>query len=109
LARAARQDLVLQAIKDKVLSTKVLLSPAKITALIKSVNQFVESDVDINSASVLARKILQSRERYRSYVLLEEFLDNPPISSKYDNLYVFVPKEGNWNNVHTWVSRLLNN
>ncbi|OGM09834.1 hypothetical protein A2W13_01470 [Candidatus Woesebacteria bacterium RBG_16_36_11] len=109
LARAARQDLVLQAIKDKVLSTKVLLSPSKINALLKSVKQFVESDIDINSTSVLARKMLQAREKYRSYVLLEEFLINPPISPKYDNLYVFIPKEGNWNKVHEWISQLLNN
>src|SRR4030042_1857461 len=109
LARAARQELVLQAIKEKVLSTKVLLSPSKIKALIKSVKQFVESDIDINSASVLARKILQDREKYEPYVLSGEFLDNPPISPKYDNLYIFIPKEGNWNKVHEWISQLLNN
>jgi hypothetical protein len=34
-------------------------------------------------------------------------LINPPKSAKYDELYVFIPKDGSWNKVQEWVKGVL--
>ena len=109
LAREARQEKVIQAIKNKVLSADVLFSPKRMKALIGAVRTSTETDMDIDVAAILARRVLEDRENVKSNVLGEEFLLNPPISAKYDSLYVFIPKAGNWNEVHNWVDDLLKN
>jgi LCP family protein required for cell wall assembly len=108
-ARAARQEKVLQAIKKKLLTTEVLLSPAKIKSLTKIVSEYIETDISPETAAIMARRILQSRNSITSHVIPEDLLDRPDYSSEYDNLYVFIPKGGNWGEIHRWVADVLNN
>lgn len=106
-ARARRQQKVIDAIQRKILSRKVLFSPSKISELVKVSQKYVETDFDQQALAILARRFLQSRDETRSFVLDGEFLENPPISPRYDNLYVFVPKDGSWEKVHAWVEEIL--
>ncbi|MBI2103889.1 LCP family protein [Candidatus Woesebacteria bacterium] len=106
-ARAARQQQVLDAIEKKISTSEILLNPSKIKGLIELFNKVVETDIGDEAGVILFRRLLESRNKRSSVVLGEEFLDNPPISKKYDYLYVFVPKEDNWTKVHEWVDNLL--
>lgn len=106
-ARAARQEKVLQAIKSKLLSRKIFLSPGKIKILSDMVSGYIETDISPQTAAILARRILQSRNSISSHVIPEDLLDRPEYSPEYDNLYVFIPKGGNWDEVHKWVSGIL--
>jgi LCP family protein required for cell wall assembly len=103
LARAARQEKVIVAIKNKVLSAHVLLSPRKLRELIKAITASIETDIGPEQAAILARRILQAKDNLNTYVLPEDLLVNPPQSSKYDNLYVFIPKAENWDEVQSWI------
>jgi len=103
LARAARQEKVLVAIKEKILSPKILFSPRKMVAVLKVFQQSLETDIDNSAAAILARRLFQARARVNSYVLPEDFLLNPPASPRYDNLYVFVPRGGDWEEVQGWI------
>jgi len=105
LARAARQQKILLAIRQKVMSPRVLLSPKKVLAIWKVARDSLETDITAPEAAILLRRALIARETLRSFVLDEELLTHPPVSPRYDNQYVFIPKDGNWDRVHDWVSQ----
>jgi polyisoprenyl-teichoic acid--peptidoglycan teichoic acid transferase len=106
LAREKRQQKVITAIKDKLLSTNTLLNPKKLWALKDIALTSIETDMDTTSLGVVGRRVLVGRKDIRSYVLGEDFLEHPPISQRYDYQYVFTPKAGNWDEVKKWVESL---
>jgi anionic cell wall polymer biosynthesis LytR-Cps2A-Psr (LCP) family protein len=114
-ARAARQQEVIGAIKDKILTREVLLSPKKLSELKSIIMEHMEKDIEPQSAAVLARLLFDSRNNIKSYVLPEELFLNPPKSSQYDYLYVLIPRNDNsttglgqdWNDIHKWISEIL--
>lgn len=107
LARAARQQKVLVAIKEKVMKPAIYLSPGKLLKIWKVVKNSIETDMDVNAAAVLARKAFNARNNIVARVLSEEMLIHPPISPRYDNQYVFIPKAEGWGEIHKWFSCLL--
>jgi LCP family protein required for cell wall assembly len=109
VARAARQQRLLGAIKEKALSKEILLSPKTLLKLKSVTARYIETDIDSNAAAILARRTYQAKDVINSPVLLEEYLVNPPKSLRYDNLYVFISKDGSWNKVHEWVECVLRN
>jgi anionic cell wall polymer biosynthesis LytR-Cps2A-Psr (LCP) family protein len=106
-ARSKRQQKVIEAIKEKVLSREILLSPKKLLALRDTLLEYTETDIDTSAAAILARRVLQSKDTVDSHVLPEDLLVNPPKLYKYDNLYVFIPKTEGWSEVHKWVRHIL--
>jgi len=107
LARAARQQKVIVALKDKILSPKVLLSPKRLLGAYRETKKVIETDMDGAAAAILVRRLLESRDKVEQQVVSEEFLTNPPISPRYDNQYVFIPKSGDWEPLHSWISCLV--
>ncbi len=107
LARAARQQKVLLAIRQKVLSLGVLSSPRKLLAIWNTVRDSVETDIDASQGAILLRRVLAGRGKFQTHVLDEELLIHPPVSARYDNQYVFIPKAGDWTQVHIWVFQRL--
>lgn len=106
-ARAARQEKIISAIKNKALTKEIMLSPKKLLELKDVAEKYIETDIGMSEAVILARRLLEARENVNSQVLPEDFLVNPPKSYRYDNLYVFVPKAEDWNKVHEWVECVL--
>lgn len=107
LARAARQQKVIVALKNKILSPKILLSPKRILGVYGETKKVIETDLDGATGAILVRRLLESRDNVEQYVVSEEFLTNPPISPRYDNQYVFLPKAGDWEALHGWISCLV--
>ena len=107
-ARQARQQKVIFAIKEKVLSKEILFSPKKLKALKNAVLESTQTDIPPNAAAILARRTLQAKDAVESSILPEELLINPPKSLKYDNLYVFIPKDNSWDGIHKWIKCTLN-
>lgn len=106
-ARAARQQKVIAAVKEKMLSREILFSPRKLLELKKAIEESIETDVPPSSGAILTRRFLSARDAISSHVLPEVLLEQPAYSPKYDNLYVFIPRAGNWNDVHEWVRCIL--
>lgn len=102
IAREARQQKVITAMKEKGLSPSTLLNPRKVFAIWRVLRDSLETDLDTPSAAILARRLISNKST-RSFVLPEDFLENPPISPRYDNQYVFVPKAGDWSEINKWV------
>ncbi len=108
IAREGRQQLVISAIKEKALSPEILLSPKKIRGLIEVALDSLETDINPSTAAVLSRKVLSGKDFIKYNLIPEEMLVNPPISSRYDNQYVFIPRDGNWSEIRSWLQNLLN-
>jgi len=108
LARGARQEKVIAAIKNKVLSREVLFSPRKLLNLYSAVKDYIETDAPGSVGAIMARRILASRNNIVSQVVPEDYLVNPAKSAAYDNLYVFIPKGDSWTEVQTWIGSLVN-
>lgn len=109
IAREIRQQKVITALKDKILSREVLLMPKKLFSLKDAILDSTETDIDSSAAAIIARRALNARNNVASYVIPEEFLENPPISPRYDNLYVFIPASGDWSRLQEWVECVLEN
>jgi len=105
LARAARQELVVAAIKDRVLSRETILNPARLLALKEVISESIETDLDATVAAVIARWVVEGRDRIRYEVIPASLLENPPKMPKYDNLYVFIPRSSSPSNtaVRSWI------
>lgn len=107
LAREARQQKVISAIKDRTLSWQILLNPVKLIRLWRVIRSSVETDIDFQAAIILAKRFLIIDGNIVSYVFPDDLLVVPPKSAKYDYQYVFIPKGENWNEINKWLGPLL--
>ena len=102
LARSVRQQRVLASIKNKALSSETLFSFSKLKSLQGEVDNMIETDLDERGLAILARRALEAKDNFLAMSMPEELLINPPISYQYDNLYVFVPRSENWDEIRSW-------
>ena len=109
LARAARQEKIIQAVKNKLLSKDFFLYPKKALAVWQVVKDSVQTDLGTNALAILAERALVGRNNIVQTTLPESLLINPPISKTYDLQYVFVPAGGSWDQVHIWINGLIKN
>lgn len=108
-ARNRRQQRLLLAIKEKILSFQILFSPRKILQLFKAVMVNVKTDVPQERYAELLRMALKFRLKdFKTHGLDEELFISPPASiERYDNQWVLVPKAGDWSEIQDYVARLL--
>lgn len=108
-ARDQRQQKVILAIKNKVLSPKFLLAPGKPYGLLKVVLANIKTDIPQNKYFDLAEIGLRIRTKnIKTAVLGEDYLINPKLSKTYDNQWVLVPKANDWSEVQKYVGSLIN-
>ena len=107
LAREARQQRVISAIKSKMLSSSILLNPIKLLKVWKVVRSSVETDMDFSSMLILGKEMLVIDGNIRSSVVPEGMLTSPPKSQKYDYQYVFIPQKGDWSELQSWIKDLI--
>lgn len=107
IAREARQQRVISAIKGKVLSAGTLLNPIKLLKVWKVVRSSIETDMDFPSMIILGREMFKIDGNIRSSTIPDGILINPPKSQKYDYQYVFVPQKGDWSEFQNWIKDLI--
>jgi LCP family protein required for cell wall assembly len=109
IAREARQQKVIDAIKSKILQPKVFLSPKVDLAMLGVFKKYVQTDLNLPAGGVLARKILGGMKNIKQLLVPQDLLFNPPINAVYDHQYVFIPKAGNgkWSGINKWFSSVL--
>lgn len=113
-ARSKRQQKVITAIKDKVLSVETLLSPGKISGLYANYAKNVKSDVDLQTAQAFAALAQKSDfSKVKSVVLDNENdaesggLLYAPDMTLYNGQYVLIPRAGDFSQIHAFVQRYL--
>lgn len=107
LARANRQQKVLIAMKNKMLSAEVISSPQKMYEIWSKFWEITETSLTRPQMTYIARLVYNAREDVSSQTIPEDLLFNPPYSDEYKNLFVFIPKAENWDEVHNWVEGVL--
>ena len=104
LAREARQQKVIEAVKNKLLSKEVLGKPKVIRKLYEVVVAHIETNIDKNTAISIARFILESRNNIKFLSIPEEFIKISQNDKRYDYQYVFIPVQSNWNEFQEWIN-----
>lgn len=112
-ARASRQQKIIAAFKDKVLSLTTLINPATLAKLFEEYKSSVTTNVgllEVERFYSLSQKIGQVS--IRSYVINrdladEEILYNPADFAAFGGQWVLVPRAGDFSEVHTLVQKVL--
>jgi LCP family protein required for cell wall assembly len=104
-ARARRQQLVLEAVKTKLLSAQTLLNPVTISKLVSEVNKNISTN--LNSWEIL-RVWELFKDVDRSQIINKVFSDAPDgflISGRgQDGAYILTPRSGNFTQMRNFVS-----
>lgn len=114
-ARSRRQQRLISAIKNKLVSPRILLNPFKVVQLIKVVQQNFETDISQKDWGGMAKLLLKMRSgELKSEVLdggaegEEGYLINPPPDpEKYDTHWVLIPRAGDWNEIQEYINKLI--
>lgn len=103
LARAKRQQKVISAIQNKMLSGDVLFNVSSLKKLYEVVVSHVETDIDQKTAISLAKLVIGSRDNVNYISIPEDMIEVSQNNKKYDKQYVFLPKSGNWLSFRNWL------
>lgn len=115
-ARSARQQKVILALKNKLLSSNFLLNPEEVDQMIMFLASSLEMNIPQKHMGALGRLLMElNKETLESHVLEgiydnskePKLLEHPPVSRIYDNQWVLTPVGGDWTKTHEWVKCLL--
>lgn len=93
--RARRQEQVMVAIKDQVLSANVLANPKKIHDIITILGDHVRTNLQVNEMQQLLKLVQESDPTIISKVL-DTAADGPLMSASDERGYVIVPRDGDY-------------
>ncbi len=105
-ARSKRQEKVINAFKDKILSAQTIINPAKILSLYDILKGSIETDIkqeEFDDFVRLAQQMKQAKIQSAIVDIGDEktqrpgLLINPPISEEYNYEWVLIPRAGNGN------------
>ncbi len=103
-ARSMRQQEVIAALRNKMLSLGILLNPVKVFGLINIVQEHTNTDIkkeEYDDFIKLARKFENAQVKSHIITMTDEasekygLLINPPISQEYGYKWVLIPRKGN--------------
>lgn len=100
-ARSKRQQNILTAVKDKVLSASVLLNPVKINSVIDVLRENIQTNAsgwEILKIAKMARDI--DMEKIAMQVL-DESPDSPLYAANINGAYMLLPKNDDWSRVRS--------
>lgn len=111
IAREARQQKVIDALKNKLTNPKTFINIKNDVAIFNAVKDSIQIDFDEKTAAVIARKVFDARNVVKNYTIPDTLLIYPKNNLKpYDNQYVFIPSLGNgkWQDLQKWFKSLPN-
>lgn len=103
LAREIRQQKVISAIKEKVLSKEIIFNPLRLKEIYDIAYSHVETNLDNKSLLILGRLIFESRNNINFLSIPDEFLTVSQNDKKYDFQYVFISKSETWAEFQEWI------
>jgi LCP family protein required for cell wall assembly len=106
-ARAARQQKIILALKEKVLSAQTFFNPSRIKILYDIFKDSIETNISLNDALAvydLSKKLDSSQ--VKSAVLDGELLYNPTDAAPYNGAWVLLPKSGDFSAIQQKVKEL---
>ncbi len=104
-AREARQEKVVDAVKNKVVTMVKKPNVKTYENLYNIFNRVVKRDLTNQQGAIIARNIiLKGNFKQNRVVVGQEFFDNPPMGlSQYNGAWVLVPTGGNYSLIHQYI------
>lgn len=107
LAREKRQQVLISAIKNKILSVDFVFDIKSMKSLYSVVTTHVETNMDSVFLQSLFKELISSRNNINFLTIPEEFLKISQNEKKYDRQYVFVPKSDTWKDLQDWIAKII--
>ncbi len=101
-ARSARQQNLILALKNEIVSPEVLLQPQKILTLNKIMGKILETDIPKQDFPYVGKLLARVNFSKLQTLGLEKFLINPP-QREYEGQWVLVPRSGDFNEIYTFL------
>lgn len=98
-ARAARQQKIISAVKDKLLSTSTLLNPGRLNQLAKIFSEHVHTNLSIWEMVKLAKQVPNVKTDQIKNFVLDDAPSGPLYSSTINGAYVLLPKHDDWSDL----------
>ncbi|MBI1908370.1 LCP family protein [Candidatus Uhrbacteria bacterium] len=99
-ARGARQQKILLAVKDKALSAGVLLNPAKLTRLLDTLNDHIDTNLTFWEMVKLAKYAPNVDTNAITMQVLDTSPESPLYACTGCEAYIILPKADDWSDVH---------
>lgn len=104
-ARARRQQIVLEAVKTKILSLNTLLQPQRLNDLFNSFKANLDTDLSRQEMAQLVKiGLSQKGSRISNYVLSQDLFDNPPIDERG---WILLPRDGTFEEIRRLIQTKL--
>jgi len=115
-SRGKRQQAVLVAVKNQILSRQLLTDRTKISMLLPLVKKTVTTDMLLGEEAIFGRALLANTQSIRQAAITQDepekgnpgLLINPP-QWQYNGLWVLVPKSEDFSQIHAYVGCVLEN
>lgn len=104
-ARSKRQQKVIEAVRNKILSLETLANPQKVTDLVKTLGKSIDTDISIKEA-VEFYKLSKKLSKIHNFVIDDSLLMHPP-ASDYGGAYVLVSQDDDFSLVQGYVKKIL--
>jgi len=109
-ARAKRQQLILQAVKDKLLSKSTLLKPAMIVRISTQLSEHIDTDISITDMIAL----WDNYKNIDHSNIINKVIDNSAgglliEQTGLDGAYLLMPRSGNYDDVKSFIQNIFNN
>lgn len=115
-ARSARQEIVLQAVRSKIISPGTIFNPSKISDILSTLGKTVDTDISVKDALEvynLSKKLVQTHNFTLDASPKKDLpegraslLVNPP-SQNYGGAYVLVSQDDDFSTIQNYVKKLL--
>lgn len=107
-AREARQQKVMVAVKNNVISYIKKPSVKRYSDLYSLLNNLVKRDMTNQQVAVVSKNfVLNGGFKMEEITLPKELLVNPDISDKYDYRWILTPRIGNFDEIHKYIKNKL--
>ena len=109
-ARAKRQQLILQAVKERLLSKSTLLNPAKIISISSQLKEHIDTNISVSDMLVL----WNDYKKIDHANIINRVIDNSAggllvDQTGADGAYLLMPRSGNYNDVKDFVQNIFGN
>lgn len=99
-ARAARQQKILAAVKEKALSLETLLNPARLNRVLGVISDNVETDLSVWEMMKFAKYIPSIDMENITMHVLDTSPDSPLYETSINGSYTILPKNEDWSDLH---------
>lgn len=108
-ARSKRQQLILQAVKEKIFKFSTLLSPQKLSSIFKLIDDYIDTNLSIWQSIKIARMVEETTDdKVYRFVLDDspESLLEPGFTE--EGAWILQPKDGNFQAIQRMVNNIFN-